>query len=183
MWTSWPEEREKLFRVHVDLCGPFYDGSMALVMVDAFTKWPEVHLLKSTTSNDIIKRLRRTFSQEGVPATLVSYNGPQFASVEICRWLAAINCEHVRTPPYHPRSNGLAEHTERFVRTLKDHIRTAKQGDLQSTVDRFLLQYRNARHATTGQAPAFLMRNHLPHSPVVSLWGQTIWARKYSDKK
>ena len=26
MWTPWPEEREKWSRVHVDLCGPFYDG-------------------------------------------------------------------------------------------------------------------------------------------------------------
>ena len=34
----------------------------------------------------------------------------------------------------------------------------------------------------TGQAPAFLMQNHLLCSPVVSLWGQTVWARKYLDK-
>ena len=57
MWTSWPEEWEKWSRVHVDLCGPFYDGLMALVMADAFAKWSVVHLLKSTTSNDIIKWL------------------------------------------------------------------------------------------------------------------------------
>ena len=62
MWTSWPEEQEKWSHVHVDLCSPFYDGSiMALVMVDAFMKWPEVHLLKSTTSNDIIKWLIKNF--------------------------------------------------------------------------------------------------------------------------
>ena len=91
----------------------------------------------------------------------------------------AINCEHVRTPPYHPCSNGL---DERFMRTLKDHTRAAKQGDLQSTVDRFLLQYRNAQHSTAGKAPAFLMRNHLLCSPVVSLCGQNVWARKYFDK-
>ena len=36
MWTPWPEEREKWSRVHVDLCSPFFDGSMALVMVNAF---------------------------------------------------------------------------------------------------------------------------------------------------
>ena len=70
MWTSWPEEQEKWSRVHVDLCGPFYDGSMALVMVDAFTKWPEVHLLKSTTSNDIIKRLCDEPSLEKVHQSL-----------------------------------------------------------------------------------------------------------------
>ena len=76
MWTSWPEEREKWSCVHMDLCSPFYDGSMALVTVDAFMKWSEVHLLISTTSNDIIKQPQRTFSQEGVPTTSVSDNGP-----------------------------------------------------------------------------------------------------------
>ena len=73
-------------------------------------------------------------------------------------------------------------YSECFVHTLKDHIWAAKQGDLQSTVDRFLLQYRNAQHAMTGQAPAFLMQNHLLRSLVVSLWGKTVWARKYLDK-
>ena len=108
-WTSWPEETQKWNRVHIDLAGPFGRDTMALVMVDAYSKWPEVHLMSSTTSTEIIKRLRRTFAQEGVPITLVSDNGPQFVSGEMEAWLKNINCHHVRTPPYHPRSNGLAE--------------------------------------------------------------------------
>ena len=79
-WSSWPEENQKWTRVHVDLCGPFSDGLMALVIVNAYSRWPEVHMMRSIFSSDIINRLRRTFSQEGVPAVLVSDNGPQFRS-------------------------------------------------------------------------------------------------------
>ena len=134
-WTSWPEETAKWTRVHVDFCGPFVDGVNALVIVDAYSRWPEVHLMRSTTSSETISRLRRTFAQEGVPAVLVSDNGPQFCSDEFRMWLRCCGCHHVLTPPYHPKSNGLAE---RFVRTLKDHVRAAGNCS-QAVVDRFLL--------------------------------------------
>ena len=181
-WTSWPEETRKWDRVHIDLAGPFGRDTMALVMVDAYSKWPEVHLMYSTTSAEVIKRLRRTFAQEGVPMTLVSDNGPQFVSDEIEAWLKNVGCHHIRTPPYHPRSNGLAE---RFVQTLKNHLRCVKGSQhLQTSVDRFLMQYRNSKHSTTGVAPAIRMRGHLLRSPVIALSaiGDKVWTRKYHDK-
>ena len=179
--TSWPEETQKWSRVHIDLAGPLDGGHMALVLVDAFSRWPEVHLMSSTTATEVMKRLRRTFSQEGVPNTLVSDNGPQFACEEMEKWLSHIGCKHILTPPYHPRSNGLAE---RFVRTLKNHIRCGRGKDLQSVVDRFLLQYRNSSHSTTGVAPAVLMRGKLLRSPITALSGigDKVWVRKHLDK-
>ena len=182
-WKSWPLETRKWSRVHVDYCGPLTGGMYALVMVDAYSRWPEVHLMPSISSKETIKRFRRTFSQEGVPLTLVSDNGPSLVSEEMEQWLSAIGCSHLRTPPYHPKSNGLAE---RFVRTLKDHLRAAGPGtDLQTAVDRFLLQYRNTEHSTTGVAPAMRMRGALLRSNVINLRanGDKIWIKDYSDKK
>lgn len=165
-WQSWPEEMDKWKRVHMDFAGPLRDGTYALVLIDAYSKWPEVHLMNRTTSAETIRRLRRTFAQEGVPETLVSDNGPQFVSGEMTDWLSRIGCKHVRTPPYHPRSNGIAE---RFVRTLKNHLRAAQTEDLQTAVDRFLIQYRNREHPATGVAPATIMRGQLLRSPITSL--------------
>ena len=98
------------------------------------------------------------------------------------KWLEAFACRHVRTPRYHPRSNGLAE---RFVRTLKDHVRAAGVGhDMQSTIDKFLLHYRNSPHSTTGVAPAMRMKGRLLRSTVTALSsvGDKVWARQYNDK-
>lgn len=166
-WTPWPEENSSWSRVHIDFAGPLKNGQYALVMVDAHSRWPEVHLMSSITSTETIRRLRRTFSQEGVPNVIVSDNGPSFVSSEMLNWLQMVGCRHVRTPPYHPRSNGLAE---RFVRTLKEAINAASQNnDIQRVVDRFLLMYRNTPHSVTGEAPAIRHRGHLLRTTLAAL--------------
>ena len=70
------------------------------------------------------------------------------------------------------------------MRALKDHVRVALAGgkqSLQTVIDRFLLQYRNA---TTGCTPAIRMRGHLLQSPIVALaqLGSDVWIRKHLDK-
>lgn len=178
-WLPWPAETEPWSRVHIDFAGPFPSGQYALVMVDAHSKWPEVHIMTNITTAATIQRLRRTFSQEGIPRTIVSDNGPSLVSQEMERWLSAIGCRHVCTPPYHPKSNGLAE---RFVRTLKEHVRAAGEHmDLQTAVDRFLLTYRNTPHSTTGAPPAVLLKGHMLRTVVTALssTGDKLWVKQH----
>ena len=47
-------------RIHVDYAGPFL-GKMFLAVVDARSKWPEVLIMKSTTSQSKIEALRTIF--------------------------------------------------------------------------------------------------------------------------
>ena len=87
-----------------------------LVIVDAHSKWPEVVLMSSSTSQATIRALRQLFATYGLPQQLVSDNGPQFSSVEFATFLTRNGVKHIRSSPYHPSTNGLAE---RFVHTLK----------------------------------------------------------------
>ena len=89
---------------------------MMLVIVDAHSKWPEVVLMSSSTSQATIPALRQLFATYGLPQQLVSDNGPQFSSVEFATFLTRNGVKHIRSSPYHPSTNGLAE---RFVHTLK----------------------------------------------------------------
>ena len=68
-------------------------------------------------------------------------------------------------PPYHLRSNGLAE---RFVCTLKEHLQAAGQ-TANMQIDKFLLSYHNTPHSTTGEAPAVLLKGHLLHTGMMAL--------------
>lgn len=152
-------------RVHADYCGPFLDRYYALVVEDAYSKFPEVFLTPSATATFTKRALRRYFAREGIPQALVTDNGTHFTGEEVQSWLRSIGCRSVFTAPRHPQSNGLAE---RFVRTLKTAIAAAEpmtKDDLEQAVDSFLLQYRNAAHPTTKKSPAALFKGRNLRTP------------------
>ncbi|XP_025758532.1 uncharacterized protein K02A2.6-like [Oreochromis niloticus] len=152
LWPSCPWER-----IHVDFAGPF-EGHMYLVVVDAHSKWPEVHIMDSTTAGKTIQVLRGLFSRHGIPHVLVSDNGPQFCSEEFRVFLKANGVKHIRSAPYHPATNGLAE---RFVQTFKHALKASRgTAPVQQCLDTFLLTYRNTPHATTRETPAILFIGH-----------------------
>ena len=110
MWPSKP-----WVKIHVDFAGPF-EGKMFLIAVDAFSKWPEVVEMTSTTAAQTIKVLRNISSNHGLPKQIVSDNGPQFVSSDFAEFCKSNAIKHLRVAPYHPASNGLAE---RMVQTFK----------------------------------------------------------------
>ena len=98
----------------MDYAGPY--GEMLLVIVDAFSKLIEVTIMKQTTSTATIRKLREVFAQHGLPDMLVSDNGTNFTSEEFADFMRANGVIYVKTAPYHPSSNRLAE---RAVQTVK----------------------------------------------------------------
>lgn len=150
---QWPAQPWQ--RLHVDFAGPL-DGLMWLIVVDAHSKWPEVMAMKSTTAAKTIDKLRTLFAQHGIPEQLVSDNGPQFVSEEFAEFCRQNGIRHIKSAPYHPATNGLAE---RFVQSFKNAMK-ASQHDTRSTSARlakFLLRYRTTPHATTNTSPAMLL--------------------------
>jgi transposase InsO family protein len=115
-WT-WPSKPWE--RVHVDFAGPF-QGGMLLVLVDAHSKWPEVYPMSNTTTASTIGVLRKIFASHGLPEQLVSDNGPQFTSGDFATFMKGNGIHHIRSAPYHPATNGLAE---RFVQSVKQALK------------------------------------------------------------
>lgn len=152
----WDFPQDPWYRIHIDFAGPLED-KMFLVAVDAHSKWPEVAIMKSTTSEKTVEELGEIFSRYGAPVQLVSDNGPQLVSKEMSDFLQANGVQHIKSAPYHPSSNGLAE---RFVQTLKHALKTSQgQGTLHQRLHEFLLKYRTTPHSTTKTSPASLMFN------------------------
>lgn len=118
----WEYPNKVWSRIHIDFAGPFL-GSMFLIIVDAYSKWPIVRQMKSTTSSQVIEVLRSVFADNGLPDSLVSDNAPNFVSEEMELFLKKNGVKHIRSAPYHPKTNGLAE---RFVQTFKQAMKAAK---------------------------------------------------------
>ena len=140
-------------RVHIEYAGPL-EGKMFLLIADAHSKWLEAHITNTATSSATIELLRKSFATMGLPKVLVSDNATAFTSSEFTEFLKKNGIRHVRTPPYHPASNGLVE---RAVQTFKEGLKRIKEGSLNTRVARFLFKYRLTPHSSTGVSPAELM--------------------------
>ena len=90
------------------------------VLIDAHSKWVDIHIVQSATSAVTIRKLRQSFSNHGIPDLIVSDNGTNFTSSEMEGFLRSNGVQHICSAPYHPASNGLAE---RAVQTLKNSLR------------------------------------------------------------
>ncbi|KAL5467062.1 hypothetical protein EMCRGX_G031233 [Ephydatia muelleri] len=154
---KWPSKPWS--RLHVDFAGPF-QGKTLFVLVDAHSKWLEASVVASTSSEQAIKALRRVFATHGFPEVLVSDNGTAFTSTEFQTFVKRNGFRHVKTAPYHPASNGLAE---RAVQTVKEALKKSS-GDMEACLIRFLFQYRLTPHSTTGRSLAELLLGRQPRS-------------------
>ena len=68
--------------VSVDFCGPFPTGEYLLVVIDGYTRFPEVEIVNSTAGKGTILKLDRIFATHGIPEILKSDNGPPFFGEE-----------------------------------------------------------------------------------------------------
>ena len=147
-------------RIHIDFAGPFMNR-MFLTVVDSHSKWLEVEVMSSVTSEATIEKLREMFARCGIPMQLVSDNGPQFTSREFAEFTKANGIKHTLVAPYHPRSNGQAE---RFVQTFKQYFKTEGSNSIKQSLSRFLFSYRTTPSSVTGQTPAELFLNRRPRT-------------------
>ena len=141
--------------MHIDLCGPFPSGESLLVCEDACTRWPEVVILRSTTSAAIIGHLRKIFAMHGLPEEVVTDNRANLVSEEFKNFLATHGIKYRKVMPYWPQANAAVE---RFNRTIEKAICTthAEGKDWHTDMFIFLLNYHATPHATTGKSPALL---------------------------
>ncbi|MFH4976831.1 hypothetical protein AB6A40_003540 [Gnathostoma spinigerum] len=143
--ATWPMPTKPWSRVHIDYAGPF-EGQYFLVVVDAFSKWPEIFMTDRITATVTLNLLRQLFSRFGMPEILVSDNGTQFSSAQFKQFCQRNGIEHIFSPAYHPQSNGQAE---RFVDTFKRSILKLKgEGPTAEILQTFLLNYRSSPNPT-----------------------------------
>jgi len=143
-------------RVHIDLAQ--LNNENWFFIIGSYSRWLEVFKLRNVTSEDIIRCFQRLFASYGICRIIVSDNGPQFCSREFRNFCNQNGIKHIRTTPYHSRSNGLAE---RVIRTFKQRFRKSSKEATNQTeqLQTFLFGYRTTVHRATGSTPAKLFLN------------------------
>ena len=128
-----------------------------LVLVDQFSRFPVVEILKSSSTSAVVVTLEHVFSQYSIPHVLISDNGPPFSGQFFTSYLAQQGIQHDRrVTPYWPQVNGEAEH---FMRTIQKAIRAAcSEGKgWKREINNSLLNYGTTPRATTQHAPGHVM--------------------------
>ena len=137
-------------------------GQQFLLVVDYFSRYPEVVKLRSTTASSMIAVLRSCFARYGIPETVRSDNGPQFASREFAEFVNSYGFEHRTSSPYYPQSNGMVE---RAVKTAKKLLKQSSDPHLA------ILSFRATPLPWCGLSPSELLmgrqiRTTVPQSSI-----------------
>ena len=154
--TSMPEAPWDL--VHADFVGPLPSSEYLLVVIDHYSRYPEVETVRSTKAVSIIPKLDKIFATHGIPSIVKSDNRPPFSSDEFSNYCTALGINHDPVSPYLPQANG---EVEIFNQPLEKAIQTAVlEGRVwRQEISRFLLQYRTTPHSVTKVAPCELLFN------------------------
>lgn len=91
-----------------DLLGPMPQGEMLLV-VDYFSRYVEVAITRSPTSDRIVSLMKKMFALFGVPVTVIIDNGTCFVSEEFRDFLTIYGIKHLTFPPLWLQVNGEVE--------------------------------------------------------------------------
>ena len=148
--------------VATDYIGPLpsdHGYRYLLVIIDAFSRFPEAYPVRDMTVPTLITAFRDYFARYGFPDAILSDRGTQFQSREFNEYLANFGVKKLATTAYRPSANGICE---RFNGTLQTKIkallaqRQLTPREWTQVLPVALMAVRNDKHATTGFKPTEL---------------------------
>jgi hypothetical protein len=104
----------------------------------------------------------------GIPELVVHDGGPPYDSHNWRAYAKETGFETGLCTPYHPQANGMAEKCMASIVKLT-HAAIAERKDPKEEISKFLLNYRNTPHSTTGATPSKLMMNRVIRTKLPSL--------------
>ena len=72
--------------IHADFYGPLPSREYLLVMIERYSRYPEVEIVPLTKATAVIPKLDKIFATHGIPKTLKTDNGSPFNREEYQRY-------------------------------------------------------------------------------------------------
>lgn len=107
-------------RLHIDFLGPLEKSpegyQYILLIVDAYSKWPEAFPLVTSEATEVAHVLyREIFCRYGAPDTLLSDRGQNFLSKLITELCAIFQVTRLKTSSYHAQTNAQCERFNSYL--------------------------------------------------------------------
>lgn len=160
-------------RIGMDIVGPLERSKAGnrymLVLTDYATKYPEVFPLRCIKAKNIAVCLVQFFSRVCFPLEILTDRGTNFMSSLLKQVYQLLGIKSLRTTPYHPQTDGLAE---RFNHTLKQMLRRFVNDtgtDWDQWLPYLLFAYREVLQASSGFSPFELLYGHEVRGPLCLL--------------
>ena len=128
-----------------------FAGKDYLLVVDYYSKYPEVVCMNSKTAEATVKQMTQIFLCHDIPNVLVADNMP-FNSKAFEQFARGWDFSVITSSPNYPQSNDLVE---RNVQTIKNLLQKAKEGMKDEQLA--LLEFRNTPISGLQESPTQLL--------------------------
>ena len=138
-------------------------GKKHLIVADYFSKFPYMFPVASTHHFKTITHLRELFAAEGIPAIIMSDNGPPFNGEEFRQFSHDFDFMHTTSSPHFHQSNGFIE---AMVKKVKNAYK--KMDGSPNAQARALLQLCDTPIMADLPSPAEILHGHPAQGTVLS---------------
>ncbi|XP_050504417.1 uncharacterized protein K02A2.6-like [Diabrotica virgifera virgifera] len=132
-----------------------YGSKAYLVIVDYFSHWLDISILKDKTSSSVINSFQDTFSRFGYPEILIADNLP-FTSVKCKNYYREKDITIMTCTPHYHQSNGLAE---KAVNISKQILRKSNEENVDFRD--LVMEYNNTCIINLDASPAQILQSRI----------------------
>lgn len=100
-------------QVFADLCGPSPSGELVLDQLDAYSRYPEIEIVKSTSAETLA--FEKIFLIHVIPEEMKTGNGTPFQSEAFSKFSEDKGFIHRKITPVWPEAKG---HVKNFVKNI-----------------------------------------------------------------
>lgn len=148
--------------LHVDTFT--YKASKFLTIIDAFSKYAQAYLLKTTTATEILNKFRHYIAHHDRPKRIVSDQGSEFKNRTFREYLTMLGIELHLTTAYNPNSNSFIE---RLHSTLLEKLRIINLKNPNESPSNQMITaiwiYNQSIHTSTGFSPFSILYGPYQH--------------------
>lgn len=105
-----PKGNKPFITIHIDHYGPLEktptNKKYIFEIIDAFTKFTKLYDVKSTSADEVIKKLTEYFKYYSKPTRLISDRGSAFTSRVFTDFMIKNDITHIKIATASPKSNG-----------------------------------------------------------------------------